>query len=253
MREELRRHYRIVRESAAIKPMFLSDYIFFNVQGKGVQLGRVCHAPFGGALHTSDTVDVTEYQHVPQNGFAGFLGTFNPLRNEHFNQQVRGSLQFVRHRDVPRRDVVVFNVQMFKTGDAVRVCLSSLRELERASPVNHKLPSQLPATHAKQRASDRAHDDPQRRQNARRSAAADENESDAPLAKKNDRIEVHWTADPVGWFAGTVTSNRKQNGVWVSRVLYDSCASWPRQHHVWHCLHPAADEPVTWRFANNNR
>lgn len=256
VKDQLRRYYNSIRESAVIKPIFLSDYLFFQLQGKGVQLGRVTRAPFGGAVLSSDTVDVTEYEHSPQDGIAGFFGTFKPRKNEHYNKQVRGSLQFIRHRDVTRSHVLVFNVQMFRTGESVRVCLKSLRELETASPLQHKLPPRLPVTHAKQRDENqqRPHQQNEQRRSAnpRCIASANPDTNDAPLVKKHDRIQVYWTDEPVGWFSGVVTSSRKDGNVWVSRILYDSCDLWPNQHHAWHCLDPLADEHVTWRFASDN-
>lgn len=247
VREELRRHYNKLRLTAAIKPIFLSDFLFFHVQGKGLQLGRVAHAPFGGAIHESDTVDVTEYEHVKQPGYAGFLGTFKPLVNVHFNKEIRGSLRFVRHRDVARKDVHVFNVQTFGTADNVRVCLSSLRELQHASPQDHTLPPRLPESHQQQ---DRNRIRIPRPEVALiRSSQAEP--SHPPVVKPGDRIDVYWTEDPVGWFGGVVTSSRKEDGVWVTRVQYHTCAQWERSHHAWHRLDSRVADHVTWRYTRS--
>lgn len=221
--------------------MFLSDFIFFNVEGKGVHLGRVAHAPFGGAVQASDTVDVTEHQHMPQQGVSGFFGTFKPMENVHFNKQVRGSLRFVRHRDVPRKDVVVFNVQMFGSGDSLRVCLTSLRELARASPADQTIPQRIPATHKEEDRQRIVIPRPPNPANAR----AQPNRP--PVVQRSDRIEVYWTEDPVGWFAGVVTSSKKEDGVWVSRVQYNTCAQWQHSHHAWHRLDPLDEDHVSWR------
>lgn len=246
VRDDLRKHYNAIRVTAAIKPIFLSDFIFFRVQGKGAQLGRVAHAPYGGAIRPSDTVDVTEHDHTPQQGIRGFFGTFKPMKNPHFDKQARGSLQFVRHRDVGRADVIVFNVQTFGTGESIRVSLSSLRELHHAFPNDHPIPSQIPASHQN-------HDEEERSRCNRVSATRQPGGSSAepsrpPVVKAGDSIEVYWTDDPIGWFAGVVTSSRKENGAWSSRVQYQTCAQW-RSHHAWHRLDPLDDDHVTWRVA----
>lgn len=249
MRDELRKHYETIRVNAAIKPIFLSDFIFFKVHGKGAQLGRVVRAPFGGALQPSDTVDVTELEHTPQHGTAGFFGTFKALKNEHYNKNMRGSLQYVRHRDMSRQNVLVFNVQTFGTSDCVRVCLSSLRELQQIS-ADHPIPARIPATHQQ---------DQQHREERSNRIRIPRPELATPSAvppvncpavvKPGDRIQVYWTEDPVGWFEGVVTSSRRENGVWVSRVQYNTCEQWQQSHHAWHRLDPSVDDHVTWRFA----
>lgn len=249
VRDELRQHYNMLRVQAAIKPIFLSDFLFFKTQDKGVQLGRVCHAPFGGALQASDTIDVTEFEHTPQHGVSGFFGKFKPLKNEHFNKNIRGSLKLVRHRDVKRADVVVFNVQMFGSGDSIQVELSSLRELQEALPQDHPIPPRLPVSH--QQRGDRNRVSVQ-------TSASDEPPRQPPrppprlpVVKPGDRIQVYWTEDPIGWFGGVVTSSRKENGVWVTRVQYNTCAQWVRSHHAWHRLDQLDEDSVTWRFTRD--
>lgn len=246
VRDELRKYYNATRVTAVIKPIFLSDFIFFRVQGKGVQLGRVAHAPYGGAMRPSDTVDVTEHEHTPQQGVQGFFGTFKPKKNPHFNQQARGSLQFVRHRDVARADVVVFNVQTFGTGESIRVSSSSLRELHDALPHDHPIPSRLPASHQSHEQEERS-----RRNQVPATRQPDGSSVEPirpPVVKAGDSIEVYWTDEPIGWFGGVVTSSRKENGAWCSRVQYHSCAQW-RSHHAWHRLDPLDEDHVTWRVA----
>lgn len=247
VREELRRHYEQLRVSAVIKPMFLSDFIFFKAPGRGVQLGRIAHAPFGGALQPLDTVDVTEHEHTPQAGVHGFFGTFKPLQNAHFNKEIRGSLRFVRHRDLRRPDVIVFNVQTFGTGDSIRVCLSSLRELQLCHPHEHPIPAQVPPSHRTQDGNRIRIPRPQQVDVQR------DNQPDRPpVVKPGDRVEVYWTEDPVGWFSGVVTSSRKEDRVWVSRVQYNSCEQWVRSHHAWHRFDPFVPDHVTWRYARPN-
>lgn len=245
VREELRKHYEKLRVAAPIKPVFLSDFIFFNVQARGVQLGRVCHAPYGGALRASDTVDVTEHHHTPLPGFSGFFGTFKPLENVHFNKTVRGSLRFVRHRDVQRKDIVVFNVQMFGSGDALHVSLPSLRELQCACPRDQMIPPRLPATHQEQ---DRNRIRIPRPVGQRSTHSTQPVRP--PVVKPGDRIQVYWTEDPEGWFTGVVTSSRKEDGVWVTRVQYNTCEHWQQSHHAWHRLDRLDEDHVTWRVAS---
>lgn len=150
VRNELNAFKNRQRASAEIAPVYQSDYIFFTVRGKGVKLGRVVSAPYGGALKHEDMLDVTEYEHVPQPGVNGYFGTFRSLRNEAHNEKTRGSTVFVRHRDVKRADIVVFNVQMQGSGEHdLRVTLDSLRKLANAMPDTHKIPSVIPSTHKK--------------------------------------------------------------------------------------------------------
>lgn len=244
---ELRQHYAEVRRSSTIPPIFLADYLFFSVRGKGITLGRVTHTPHGGALRRADVVDITEYEHTPQPGFHGFFGTFKPLANPDYDPKLRGSTKTMRHRDVRREDVIIFNVRMTgRTSEDLRVSLTSLRELAHAIPDLHKLPQKLPPTHKAQRA--------HTQQKASSSQPLPPTTSEPrrpPLVATGDRIEVYWEEDPTGWFAGKVTSHRRENDTWVTRVQYEPCDQWARTHSAWHMLDPNDDDHVTWRFARN--
>lgn len=250
VRRELQEHNSMLRQACPIPPLFLSDHIFFRVRDKGVQLGRVCHAPFGGALKLSDCIDVTEYEHTPQPDLIGFFGTFKPLQNPHYSIHVRNSLQYTRHRDVPRKDVIVFNVQTFGTASQKRVHLASLKELAAAMPNEFPLPRSIPSSHEhlveEAAEEDEEADAVPRARRSSRSAARVEHQAD-PLAKPGDRIEIYWTEDPIGWFEAVVTQNKLDDGVWVTKVKYDSCDEW-RAHHAWHCLDQSYPDHVTWRF-----
>lgn len=46
-----------------------------------------------------------------------------------------------------------------------------------------------------------------------------------------------------------MTSSRRENDTWVSRVLYDRCETWSHQHHAWHYLDPADPDAVEWKAA----
>lgn len=248
--DELRQHHAALRNtSTGPPPIFLSDYLFFTVRGKGVKLGRVSATPHGGAMRRDDVVDITEYEHTQQEGFPGFFGTFKPLVNPDYNAGLRGSTKMVRHRDVRREDVVVYNVRMSgRRADELRVCLKSLRELATAMPDSHKLPEKLPPTHTTQVAQHTQ----QRKSGTSQARPANTPASGivhTPPVAPGDRIEVYWEEDPIGWFAGKVTSSRRDDDTWVTRVEYEACDQWPRMHSAWHFLDPSHDEHVTWRFA----
>lgn len=246
VRSELRQHQEQLRNtSTSTTPIFLSDYLFFTVRGKGVKLGRVSATPPGGALKASDVVDIVEYAHQPQQGVSGFFGTFKPLENTDYNPKLKGSTKMVKHRDVNREDIVICNVCMTgRSAEDLRVSLKSLRQLADAMPDAHSLPKKLPSTHSAQR------DEPQQRP-ARELLAAGPLVAHIgrPLANPGDRIEVYWEEDPQGWFSGKVTSSRREDDKWITRIEYEACEEWGRTHSAWHVLDPSHDDHVTWRFA----
>lgn len=148
----------------------------------------------------------------------------------------------MRHRDVKREDVVIYNVRM--TGrkvEELQVSLASLRELAQAMPDSHELQQRLPPTHTTQTQ--------QKKRSRNNPSTQSQPASVSPLAAPGDRIEVYWEEDPRGWFSGKVTSSRREDGEWVSRIEYDACEQWPRSHSAWHILDPRHDDHVTWRFA----
>lgn len=257
VRSELRAYYNSTRRNAAIPPIYFSDYLFFTVRGKGVRLGRVVHAPYGGALLSHDKIDLTEYEHIPDaNSPRGFFGVFKPLQNEQYDPQIKakGVLQFVRHRDVSRDDVVVFHVQMTGSSPGVnlRVHMESLQRLAEVCPDMHGLPPRLPATHAGQvgrlpQITHRAAPAAEQSAGSSREHAIVPVAAGRPMVQVGDRIEVYWKEKPKGWFAGSVTSNARENNVWVSRVKYDACVKW-KAHFVWHALDPQAPNSVKWRY-----
>lgn len=225
-------------------PIFESEYIFFTVRGKGIKLGRIMKAPHGGALHPEDTFDVTEYEHIPHPDVHGFFGTFKPLANPNHAAGTRGSRAYVHHRDVKREDAVVCNVTVFapvgRRSTDLRVTLESLRRLADAMPDLHSLPQRIPNTHAQQ-SSQGSHSP------LRLTVSDDASVANRPLVKPGDRVQVYWDEEPEGWFAGTVTSNRREDNTWVSRIMYDACDEWGA-HAAWHILDPAHDDHVSWRF-----
>lgn len=102
-----------------------------------------------------------EYTHTSERGFAGFLGAFSRTANAAYDEHDRrkGGM-FVRHHELSRAEIIVYNVQTWidrdlaaqraadaaAPHDCVRVKLSSLRELATKRP-EFALPSRLPAAH----------------------------------------------------------------------------------------------------------
>ena len=59
------------------------------------------------------------------------------------------------------------------------------------------------------------------------------NPPDEPTrVERRSRIKVLWDD---AWFEGTVTSQRRENGAFITRVLYDAIGSW-HSHAMWHNL-----------------
>lgn len=253
---ELRVHQGEVRRNATIPPIFHGDYIFFTVRGKGVKLGRVAHAPYGGAIKAQDFVDVVEYEHTSHAFAPGYFGTFKPLANDQHDPNVKGSKAFIRHYDVKREDVVVFNVGMSgKVSTGLRVTLESLRRLAAKLPDQYKLPARIPSTHTT-----RLREPPpppaarsQKRRLEDRQSGEGANEDNRlqvvkdPVANVGDRVLVYWVRQPRGWFAGEVAAHARENGVWVSRIKYDACDKWDA-HFEWHRLDAADPNHVQWRL-----
>lgn len=101
-------------------------------------------------MRVQDVIDITEYEHLPQAGVQGFFGTFKARLNPQHNSGTRGSLAYIRHRDVSRQDLVVLNVQTFGRANELRVTLASLHDLQRALPDMYTIPQQAPPTHMPQ-------------------------------------------------------------------------------------------------------
>lgn len=244
VRAELREHHaQIRRSSTGTQPIFLSDYLFFTVPGKGVRLGRVTAAPHGGALRAGDVVDIVEYEHIPQDGVSGLFGTFTPLANQSFDPKLKGSTKLIKHRDVKREHIVIYNVITTGRDKNLQVSLESLRQLADALPDAHKLPNKVPATHT---TIDKTHS--KRKSAGKGRSQAPSSIAHPPPVKPGDRIEVYWEEDPKGWFAGRVTSSRKEDDTWASRVVYAPCDQWGA-HSAWHILDASHEDSVTWRFA----
>lgn len=243
---------RILAEnSGEMAPIFLGEYLFLwirrGVQQGSVVLGRVCGIPAGGALKQQDCVDVLEYEHTPQPGYNGFFGVFEARKNTGYDGTKKGSCVFIRHRDVPRSDILCSNVKVFVVEKALRVQLSSLRTLSCAVPATFPMPDTPPRSHSDGCSAGAPSRQPQRTG----STSSSRQPSNKPVVSNGSRISVRWTEDPVGWFAGSVTSSRREDNTWVSRVLYDSCYQWA-QHGQWHYLDPAHADAVEWKHVSNS-
>ena len=99
---------------------------------------------------TDIKVTTTEYEHTPQPGVQGFFGTFTPKANPDYDpRDRRKGPMFLRHQDVDRSQIKVYDVQTikFKRGNKVmlRVNLCSLRVLTTVSEFT--LPAVLPNSH----------------------------------------------------------------------------------------------------------
>ena len=149
VRADLREHHdeqrKIAARNGAVEPMYRTDYVLFTPQlGGPVALGRVQGAPFGGAEEEADLVELAEYEHTPDDHTAGLFGTFIPMPNENYQKGKKGSVAFIRHRDVTRAHILVYNVQMWGPTKAQRITLAALRALSIARR-DHPLPDIIPS------------------------------------------------------------------------------------------------------------
>lgn len=211
-------------ELGVCTPMFQSDYLIVCIKGN-VMLARVCCAPSGGAMQENDVVDLLEYQQTPHpDGVGGLFGTFMAKKNSEHDPRNKASRAYVRHRDVNRSSVLVYNVSTFGSAQAIQISTCSLRLLACVRPEAFAMPDELPESHSELESG------------ARGGAASRQRR--APVVEVGTRIAVHWTEEPEGWFKGRVTSNRRDDhDAVVSRVLYDSVDGW-REHAKWHHLDP---------------
>ena len=281
VRTELRAHQADARAHAAAAgappPIFLSEYVFFRPRAAVdvIALGIVCKAAAGGALADDDVIDVTEYAHSGLEGYDGFFGAFRAKENPTWDTNVPGSLKFIKHRDVLRAQVKVFNVQVWKDGGrALRAHLGSLRGLA-AVERSYQL-ARIPQSYLE--APEHHHTEGARGKGAARGAPAGgpavgkggggrvgggragaEGGGGAaagggggtaaaggvPVAARS-RVAIYWTEAPVGWYTGVVTSSRRAaNERWQSRVVYDD------KHVRWHFLDDGPDS-VKWRACDSS-
>lgn len=259
VRTELLDYQRTQRQEALEAdrdpPLYLADYIFFwsskLASDRKLTLGRVCGVPSGGAVAPNALVDVVEYTHTEQQGYHGFFGVFAALKNPDYNPRTRGSLAFVRHRDLGRDRIIQYNVQTFSSQKELRVTAKSLRSLANFLPELQVMPEVLPRTHVQQddgNNEDDEHDDADGSGTARANYRPRRNRG--AVVENGTVIEVYWTEDPIGWFKGKVTSSRRgDDDLFVTRVEYERCEQFPAVHSAWHYLDPAHDEAVEWRLA----
>ena len=155
VQEDLRKYQARVRHADNLHtPIFQADYIFLRTSAGAVALHRVVH---GACLHDATSLHITftatEYIHAPQAGHAGFWGHFTPKPNLAYDphDRAKGGM-FVRHTQVQRAAVVVYNVITFvrKGADGTKdlyVSAESLRELAAATGDVAGMPTSTPSTH----------------------------------------------------------------------------------------------------------
>lgn len=95
-------------------------------------------------------VDLVEYEHTPAEGYEdGLFGVFKARRNPDYDHAKKGSLQFVKHRDVPRERIIVYNVEVFGPASELRISITSLNALSHDVPGDvYCMPTVIPDTHA---------------------------------------------------------------------------------------------------------
>ena len=160
VQRELVAYQQRIRSSATPgqPPLFQADFLFVRPTGASLALHRVVH---GACLYTATDPDLeistTAYAHHPQSDFPGFWGHFVPQKNpEHEPGNKSSGTRFVRHHQVKRTQIVLYDVQVFQTrdpsgdGKLLRVSTDSLRALAAATPEQPAIPEQLPPSHAAQ-------------------------------------------------------------------------------------------------------
>ena len=148
---------RIRREAGGEPAVFQTDFLFVRVPSGELSLHRVVNnACLYSASATNITFTTTEYAHVPQPNVPGFWGHFHPKLNPRYDPCDRKSgTKFVRHQEIARAHVVVYDVQVFskpspvqeERGKVIYVDAGSLRALSVAS-ADHPVPCTLPETHS---------------------------------------------------------------------------------------------------------
>ena len=166
VQRELAGHQGYIRRTTAgsgTQPIFQSDYLVVTLQPNPIQLVRVvnnCIMDEALSLHIEFTV--VAYEHTPQRGYSGFIGTFTKLPNEaHDPSDRRKGGKFTRYANVSRKDVLVYNVNTWvdrhmvaenarvqgPPNDCLRIKPSSLRAL--AAVCSHMpMPPRLPPEYA---------------------------------------------------------------------------------------------------------
>ena len=94
-------------------PLFQSDYLFVQLPGKPIFLGRVVHdCCMDDAISPDITFTVGEYAHIAQDRVSGLVGYFTKKPNVSYDpHDKRKGGVFVRHIKMTRDNVVGYNVQ----------------------------------------------------------------------------------------------------------------------------------------------
>ena len=140
---------RIRDEDSSHPPLFQADFVFAIPPGGSLGLHRVAH---GACLYRSTAAEIAfttvEYQHHSQEGFDGFWGTFTQQTNSRYDPKDRKTGgKFVRHQEMTRREVKLYDVRTFLDGGKIRVSTDSLSSLSKVSNAQRPTPAELPESH----------------------------------------------------------------------------------------------------------
>ena len=153
---ELRAYKQGVRANAR-NAVFQTDFLFIERSPDlPLALHRVVHnACLRDAVLEDISFTTVEYEHHVQPGFPGFFGHFTMKANPDYDataQDRKAGGKFLRHQNITREDVVMYNVDVFEKKDAgiskqLYVGSAALDALSLATPKQPQLPAELPATH----------------------------------------------------------------------------------------------------------
>ena len=148
---------RVRRDGSGLPAVFQADFLIVQPPSGELSLHRVVnHACLYAATAANITFTTTEYAHFPQQGFPGLWGHFQPKENPRYDPKDRKSgPKFVRHQQISRASVKVYDVQVFQRpspvqgekGKVIYVAADSLRALSAATTNHPPIPSTLPETH----------------------------------------------------------------------------------------------------------
>ena len=121
--------------------------------------------------------------------------------NPDYDPGDRKSVKFIRHRDVNRNSVLVYNVRTFNVDKQLYVELDSLIRLSHIRGRQCPLPATIPATHSdSQRRGPTGPTGSEGRTTGSEGRTRLRDESTKPV-DNNARIEIFWT-DENRWFKG---------------------------------------------------
>ena len=153
---ELRAYKQDVRANA-LNALFQADFLFVErLPDLPLALHRVVHNQcLRDAVLKDISFTTVEYEHHAQPDFSGFFGHFTIKANPDYDaaaQDRKAGGKFLRHQNITREDVVMYNVDVFEKKGAgiskqLYVGSAALDALSLATPKHPQLPAELPATH----------------------------------------------------------------------------------------------------------